>query len=317
MPHVLIAGKIHAAGLDLLRAAMDVSFDFVSEVSVESFLPYLAAADAILIRTQPLRETEIAKAPKLKIVSRHGVGYDAVDVAALNARRIPLAIVGDVNSRAVAEHTLMLMLSAARRTVAHDQASRGGEWNVRNRFETTELDGKTLLVIGFGRIGRRVADLARAFGMTVLAHDPFAKDLAGAEAVASIDTALPRADYVSLHLPSMPGGAVIGAREITLMKPSATIINAARGGLVDEAALDAALRESRLAAAALDTLADEPPKPGNPLLQNPKVTISPHSAGLTDECTARMAISAAQNILDCFAGKLDRKLVVNAEAIGL
>lgn len=317
MPHVLIAGKIHAAGLDLLRASKAVSFDFVSEVSVESFLPYLATADAILIRTQPLRETDIAKAPKLKIVSRHGVGYDAVDVAALNTRRIPLAIVGDVNSRAVAEHTLMLMLAAARRTVAHDRASRGGEWNVRNHFETTELDGKTLLVIGFGRIGRRVAELARAFGMTVLAHDPFANDFAGLEAVANISAALPRADFVSLHLPSMPGGAVIGAREIALMKPSATIINAARGGLVDEAALDAALRDGRLAAAALDTLLDEPPKPGNPLLQNPRVTISPHSAGLTDECTARMAISAAQNILDCFSGKLDRKLVVNAGAIGI
>ncbi len=153
--------------------------------------------------------------------------------------------------------------------------------------------------------------------MMVMAHDPFAKDFAGTEAVASIDAALPRADYVSLHLPSMPGGAVIGAREIALMKPSATIINAARGGLVDEAALDAALRQGRLAAAALDVLVDEPPKADNPLLKNPRVTISPHSAGLTDECTARMAISAAQNILDCFAGKLDRKLVVNAEAIGL
>lgn len=317
MPHVLIAGKIHEAGLSLLRRSAGVTFDLVNEVSVESFLPYLPDAEAIVLRTQPFRADEIALAPKLRIASRHGVGFDAVDVEALNARKIPLAVVGDVNSRAVAEHTLMLMLAAARNTVAHDRASREGNWNVRNRFETVELDGKTLLLVGYGRIGRRVGELARAFGMKVLAFDPYASDFTGAEAVADYRQALPRADFVSLHVPALPGGPVIGAAELAMMKPIAILVNAARGGLVDEIALDAALRAGRLGAAATDVFVDEPPKPDNPLLSNPKVTISPHSAGLTDECTARMAISAVQNILDCFDGKLDRRLVVNAEAIGL
>lgn len=313
MPHVLVAGKIHDDGLALLRSNGNFTFDLVNEISVESFVPFLGKAEAIILRTQPFTAAELTRAPDLKIVSRHGVGYDAVDAKALDARAIPLTIVGDVNSRAVAEHTLMLMLAAARRTVAHDHASRGGQWNVRNRFETTELDGKTLLLFGFGRIGKRVAQLAQAFGMTVLAHDPYASgfEAAGVEAVTGIDAALARADYVSLHVPALAGGAVIGAREMALMKPAATIINAARGGLVDEAALDAALREGRLAAAALDVFAEEPPKPDHPLLANPKVTISPHAAGLTDECAARMAKSSVQNIFDFFAGTLDRRLIVN------
>ena len=261
---------------------------------------------------------EIAMAPRLKIVSRHGVGYDAVDVAALNARRIPLAIVGDVNSRAVAEHTLMLMLSAARRTVAHHLAATQGNWNERNRFDALELDGKRLLILGFGRIGRRVAELARAFGMTVAAFDPFVTPgqmaAAGAEAEPDLAKALAAADYVTVHMPGGQG-AVIGAAELAHMKPDAIIINAARGGVVDELALDAALRARRLRAAALDVLVQEPPDPSHPLLSNPYVTISPHNAGLTAECAMRMSLAAAQNILDCFDGKLNPKLVVNASAI--
>ena len=181
-------------------------------------------ADALLLRTQPLTADLVAASPRLTIVSRHGVGYDAVDVQALNARTIPLAIVGDVNSRAVAEHTLMLMLSCARRVAAHDKASRNGQWNVRNRFETVELDGKILLLLGFGRIGRRVAQLAQAFGMTVHAFDPYvsadAMSALGVTSEPTIAAALPKADYVSLHLPLAPGGAVIGAAELALMKPT-------------------------------------------------------------------------------------------------
>ena len=320
MPHVLLAGPIHDDGLKLLRAAPGVTLQLVNEISTESYAPFVAEADAILIRTQPMPAAVIAAAPKLKIVSRHGVGYDAVDEKALTARGIPLAVVGDVNSRAVAEHTLMLMLAAARRTVAHDRATREGGWNIRNRFETIELDGKALLLVGFGRIGRRVAELARAFGMRVLAHDPYMSADAiaaqGATPVARLNEALAAADFVSLHVPLVAGGPVIGARELAAMKPTAILINAARGGLVDEAALDSALRSGRLGGAALDVFAREPPAMDDPLLGNPGVTLSPHAAGLTAECAARMGAVSAQNILDFFRGKLDPALVVNASAIG-
>ncbi len=319
MAHILVAGRMHQAGVELLKSASGITFKLIDEISLESYAPHVGEADAILLRTQPLTAGIVAKAPRLRIVSRHGVGYDAVDVKALNARSIPLAIVGDVNSRAVAEHTLMLMLSAARSTVAHDHAARGGHWNIRNAFETTELDGKHLLLLGLGRIGRRVAQLAQAFGMRVSAHDPFvtAETMASLNVahVARIHDALPSADYVSLHVPLSPDGPVIGQAELALMKPSAIIINAARGGLIDETALDAALRQGRLAAAGLDVLVDEPPSSAHPLLINPKVTISPHSAGLTAECAARMAIASVQNILDFFAGRLSPSLIVNAAEI--
>ncbi len=320
MAHILIAGKLHPAGLERLKQAKDVTFTLVEEVSVESYLPHMAEADAVVLRTQPMTAEVIAAAPKLKIVSRHGVGYDAVDVKALNARKIPLAVVGDVNSRAVAEHTLMLMLAVARRAAQHDAAARRGAWNVRNRFETVELDGKLLLLVGFGRIGKRVAQLADAFGMAVMAYDPFVKPevLAkhGVRPAADLVKALGQADYVSLHMPGSTAGAVIWEEEIAAMKPSAILINAARGGLVDELALDRALREGRLAGAGLDVLKVEPPAPDHPLLTNERVLISPHSAGLTAECAARMAVASVQNVLDHFAGRLDPALVVNAAAVG-
>lgn len=311
MPHILVAGKIHEAGLEVIKAAKGFTYEQVMDVTYEAYAPLMPKADAVLLRTQPLQADLVAKSPNLKIVSRHGVGYDAVDVAALNARKIALAIVGDVNSRAVAEHTLSLMLAAARRVVAHDHASRNRNWNERNKFDSVELDGKRLLIIGYGRIGRRVGELAKAFGMEIVAYDPFVP-----EAAKDLHAELARADYVTLHMPGAKG-AIIGTNELALMKPSAIIVNAARGGLVDEAALDQALRARKLYAAALDVLVEEPPKPDHPLLSNPHVTISPHNAGLTAECAKRMAVSAAQNIIDYIAGTLDAKLVVNAAAIGL
>ncbi len=311
---VLVAGKIHDAGLALMRQRSDIELDYVEAVTAEAFRPFLKTADAVLIRTQPMSASDIASAPHLKIVSRHGVGFDAVDVAALTARNIPLTIVGDVNSRAVAEHTIMLMLAAARRTVAHHVASTTGQWNERNKFDSSELDEKALLVLGFGRIGRRVAELAKAFGMKVTAFDPYVtKEQATAFGVyhaTDLNVALATTDVVSLH---MPGGksATIGAAELKLLKPSAIIVNAARGGMVDEHALDIALRERKIKAAALDVLVEEPPHSNHPLLSNPHITFSPHNAGLTAECAMRMAVSAAQNILDFLDGKLEQSLVVN------
>lgn len=317
---VLVAGKIHGAGLAVLRQRADVEIESVEAVTAEAYQPHLPLADAVLLRTQPLTAADLALAPRLRIVSRHGVGYDAVDVTALNARSIPLAIVGDVNSRAVAEHTLMLMLSASRRTVTHHIASTTGNWNERNRFDSYELDGKSLLVMGFGRIGRRVAELAKAFGMNVKAFDPYVTPdqtaALGVIHISDLMQALAQADYVSVHMPGGKG-PMLGAAELAVMKPSTIIVNAARGGIVDEVALDAALRQRKLRAAALDVLLQEPPALDHPLLSNPYITISPHNAGLTEECAMRMGIAAAQNILDCFDGRLNSKLVVNAAAIGL
>jgi D-3-phosphoglycerate dehydrogenase len=318
MVRVLVAGKVHPDGLALLKRP-DVQLDYVEEVSAASYRPYLKDAEALLIRTQPLSGEFIAEAPNLKIVSRHGVGYDAVDVKTLNSRGIPLTVVGDVNSRAVAEHAVMLMLAAARRTVLFDRKTRSGEWNYRNSLDMDELDGRSLLVVGFGRIGRRVAQIGAALGMDVSAHDRFQSDDAieeqGVRVVGELADGLREADVVSLHLPKVGDQPLIGRDELALMKRSAILINTARGGLIDEQALADALNGGLLAAAGLDVFNDEPPAADNPLLGCERAILSPHNAGLTVDCARRMAIVAAQNILDHFAGRLDTSLIVNHEDI--
>lgn len=319
MPHVLVAGRIHEAGLDLLRATPGVTLECVEEVSTEAYAPLVGRADAILIRTQPMPAAVIAEAPQLQIVSRHGVGFDAVDVGALNERGIPLAIAGDVNAVSVAEHTLMLMLAVAKRTVRHDAATRDGGWGCRNELAAVELAGRTLLLLGFGRIGRAVARRAQGFDIRVLAHDPFvdpsAIRAAGAEPAPDLEAALAAADIVSIHMPLASGAPLLGAAELARMKPTAIVINTARGGLIDERALAEALAAGRLAGAGLDVLAQEPPPADQPLLASERVVLSPHAAGLTQESAARLSLLAARNILDFFAGRLDAKLVVNVDHV--
>ena len=312
MPHLLIAGILHDSGVKLLEQA-DVTFDYVKDISEASYAPLIAKADALVIRTQPLSAATIAMAGKLQIVSRHGVGFDAVDVAALNARRIPLCIVGDVNSVSVAEQAMLLILAATKRMVrAHDAVTRGG-WEWRNRLEAGEVSGKALLILGYGRAGRHLARMAAGFGMQVAAYDP---PLAGAgwpEGVARVDdllAGLAVADVVSVHMPK-GDRPVIGVAELAVMKPSAVLVNTARGGLVDEAALLVALQGGRPAAAGLDVFEQEPPGVDNPLFALDQVVTSPHIAGLTRESAERMAVASVQNVLDFFAGRLDPALIVN------
>ena len=321
MPHVLVAGRIHDAGIDLLRRAPDITFDYVEEVSLASFAPLIGSADGLIVRTQPVSADLVAQAPRLRIVARFGVGYDAVDVKALSARGIPLAIVGDVNSRCVAEHALMLMLATARRLNRYDAGLRAGDWQRRDSLEAIELYDKTLLIVGFGRIGHHVAAMAQAFGMRILAFDPYqpAEAIAagGAQAVADLRAALPQADFVTLHAPKTDSWPLLGEAELRLMQPSAILVNTARGGAVDEAALLRALDDGRLAAAGLDVFAAEPPPSDDPLLRSDRVIVTPHSAGLTRECAARMSVAVARNVLAAFEGRLDPALVVNAGELGL
>lgn len=318
MPHLLVAGKLHPSGLALLKAAPGVSFDYVEDISEPSYQPYLAKAEAMVIRTQPMGAESIAKAPTLRLVSRHGVGYDAVNVAALNARGIPLCIVGDVNSTGVAEHAMMLILAASHRLIAADRATRAGDWKWRNGLQTHEVAGKRLLIVGFGRIGRNLARMAKGFGMEIVAYDPFLTADAwpdvGVRRTVDLAAALATADLVSLHVPRAEG-ALIGETELARMKPTAIIVNTARGGLVDELALAKALTESRIGAAGIEVFDSEPPAADHPLFGLDQVVLTPHNAALTVECAERMAIASVQNVLDFFGGKLDPNLIVNKAAL--
>lgn len=316
MPHILVAGRLHPSGIALLTATPGVTFDHVHEVSEQSYAPLIARADALILRTQPLSAPTLALAPRLRIVSRHGVGYDAVDLPALTARGIPLTIVGDVNSISVAEHAMLLLLATAKRLTRADASVRARDWSWRNRLEPSELHGKNLLILGYGRIGQHLARMARGFGMVIHAHDPFLERRGWPEGDASPAPDLPAglgwADYISVHAPKTDR-PLLGAPEFARMKPTAILINTARGGTVDESALIAALRENRLAAAGLDVFDAEPPAPDNPLLGMDQVVLTPHIAGLTAECAERMAIASVRNVLDFFAGTLDPALVVNGD----
>ncbi len=317
---ILILGRIHEAGLDILRARPGVSFEIMAQPVEPDILALAPTADAIIVRTTKLTAAAIDSAPKLKIVSRHGVGYDNVDMAALDRRRIPLTLVGNVNALSVAEHTLFMMLTLAKRGIAYDRATRNGDWKLRDTFGATELAGKTLLLLGFGRIGREVARRAQAFGMTVLAYDPYVRDAAmfaaRAQSVAKLPEAIPQADFISVHLPmTAETKGIIGAQQFAAMKKTAIVISTARGGLVDEAALAEALKSGQIRAAGLDVFVDEPPAPNDPLLKLDNLLLSPHIAGLTEECAMRMAEVSARNALAGLDGKVDPELVVNKHVL--
>jgi D-3-phosphoglycerate dehydrogenase / 2-oxoglutarate reductase len=316
MPHLLIAGKLHPAGLALLEDSGGLTFDHVEEVSEASYAPLIGKADALVIRTQPMSAATIAQASRLKIVSRHGVGYDSVDVAALNKRRIPLCVVGDVNSLSVAEHAMMLILACAKQVLRADRAVRSGPWGWRNKLEAGEISGKRLLIIGYGRSGRHLAQMAEGFRMEVRAFDPFLVERGWPEGpvapAASLADGLAWADVVSVNVPKA-GRPIIGAEEFARLKPGAIVVNTARGGVVDEAALASALADGRVAGAGLDVFDDEPPAKGHPLLAFDQVVLSPHIAGLTQQAAERMAVSSVQNVIDFFAGRIDPDLIVNRE----
>jgi len=305
----------------VLTAEPGLEIDLVPDPGAILPMDRLTRADALLIRYGTLSDEQVAAMPRLRVVSRHGVGCDNLPVQSLAARGVPVTIVGPVNAVSVAEQVLTMLLALIKRLGAYDAAVRGGHWAIRDSLAVGELSGRRLLLLGFGRIGREVARRARAFDMAVGVHDPFVTaetiTAAGCEPVADWRAALAEYDALSLHLPATPETlGMIGTAELAAMKPTAMLINAARGGLVDEAALHAALT-GRMAAggSALDCLPPEPPRPDNPLLQLANVVLSPHSAALSAEAAERMGIVAAKNVLAGLRGTLDPALVFNREAL--
>lgn len=318
MPHLLVAGKLHPSGEALLEQlkSRDFTVDYVEEVSEASYAPLIARADAMVLRTQPLSAATIARAEHLKVVSRHGVGYDAVDLGALNARGIALTIVGDVNSVSVAEHAMMQLLAGAKRALRADRAVREpGQWDWRNKLQQREISGKNLLILGYGRIGRHLARMASGFGMQVRACDPLLEKAGwpeGAVTPVSLDEGLGWADCISVHIPRSDTPA-IGAAEIAKMKPGVILANTARGGVVCEKALADALASGQVGAAGVDVFEEEPPVDGSPLFFHDAVLLSPHIAGLTAECGERMAIASIENAVNFLAGTIKPHLIVNQE----
>jgi D-3-phosphoglycerate dehydrogenase len=318
MPHVLVAGPLHPSGRALLDRAPVVTVRYLDETSEPSLAANIAGVDAVLLRTQPMSAATVALADRLRIVSRHGVGYDAVDVGALNERGIALAICGDVNSTSVAEHACMMILAASKRALRADKAVRAGPWEWRNALQSRDLRGRNFLQIGYGRIGRHIAGMMAAFGVTIRAYDPFLPaegwPQGGVAPVADLAQGMAWADIVSI---SVPGGdrPLIGRAELAAARDGVVIVNTARGGVVEESALVEALESGKVGAAGLDVFETEPLPADHPLKRYDQVILSPHIGGLTEGAAERMATGAARNILDFFAGRIDPMLIVNRERL--
>ena len=272
----------------------------------------LAEIEAILVRIGKVPGAMIAAAPKLSVIAKHGVGCDNIDQAAARARGITIAIASDANARSVAEHTLMLILGLAKALGPMDQAVRQ-DYSRRSTVRVVDVAEKRILVLGYGRIGKLVAPLCRAFGMEVLLHDlrlepggtrdGFAVAPGWAEGLAA-------ADFLTVHVPlTDQTRGMIGRQELASMKPGSFVINCARGGIVDEAALAELTASGHLGGFASDVFSEEPIQPGNPLLAENPSLLTPHSAALSEEAVQRMAYRAAQNIVDHFAGRLAPEFV--------
>ena len=302
MPRVLIADKLEASGIDLLK---NLGIEVETRLNLKG--AELAAAlrefDAAIVRSQPKVTAEALESPgKLRAIARAGAGVDNIDVPAATRKGIVVMNTPGGNSVSAAEHTVALMFSLARRVPAADATVKAGGWD-RNKFVGTQLAGKTLGVVGLGRIGREVARRARGLDMTVIALDPFvtaakAAEL-GLESAANLDELLPKVDFLTVHVPfSAETKSLIGARELGLMKKTACVLNVARGGIIDEQALADALTAGRIAGAGIDVFTAEPTAPDNPLLKAPNVVLTPHLGASTFEAQENVAVEAAQLIAD-------------------
>lgn len=317
---VAVVGPIQEEGMRLLRERPDIEAHVVQDLSPKGIAEGVAGADAISIRTLPLPREALARAQNLRVVSRYGVGCDNIDVDYLSSRKIPMAITANANHTAVSEHTMMMMLCLAKDTLAGNQAMLDGNYEWRHNGTLFDLMGKHVLILGFGRIGQRVATLCQAFGMKVYAyrHSFSASPVPGVEMLRDWRSMLPYVDYLSIHLPSTPETAgMIGEKELAAMKNTAFVINMARGGIIDEDALANALEKGVICGAGLDVFLHEPHDRTHPLFSQKRCIFSPHNAALSAECANRMASQCAQNILDALDGKLHPQLVLNGKEIGM
>lgn len=322
---IFITESFSQAGRTLLQQRDDLDLvEFPNMISAEDFEAKLrehAPVHGVALGATRFGEPELEASLDMKVVTRIGVGFDAVDVPALSRRKVPLMVAGTANSPSVAEQALFMMLMLAKRAVEMHSIVKDGKWASRLGMLPYDLYGKTVLIVGFGRIGTRTAKRCLAMEMNVLIFDPYkpAAEItaAGCEPVADLDAALPRADFVSIHCPKNPETVgMFNAARLQRMKPTAYLINTARGGIIDEPALYDALSSGRLAGAGLDVFEQEPPPSGHSLFALPNVIMAPHVAGVTREAVDRMSEQTARNILSALDGQPLRQNVINQDVLG-
>jgi D-3-phosphoglycerate dehydrogenase len=316
-PRVVILGKpISAKAMEMAAAAgVEVipSNAYLDTAELEEFFSR-HQPDGVILRLGKIHDAAMAQSPRLKIIAKHGVGYDTIDLDAANARGVTVSIATGANAISVAEHALALMLAAARGVAYLDHRMREGHWDKAD-FIGTELFGKTLGIVGMGAIGVHLAKICRGLGMDIRVFDPAPSGPADQEfaRVDSVDDLLSQCDVVSLHCPLNDHTRnMISAPQLQLMKQGAILINTARGGLVDLDALVDALDSGHVGGAGLDTFPEEPPVLAEGLRRQGRLVFSPHVGASTHEAAERVGTIAMQQVLDCLAGhEVESRFVVN------
>ena len=312
---ILVIQNIHQEGIKLLEDNSSYEFEIFDEIN-EDLKHKIVDCDAISIRTAKLPNEIISSAKKLQVISRHGVGYDNIDLKSTKEIGATLTITATANAVAVAEHVMFMLLNISKRKDMYDQSVKLGKFNDRNKLpKTIELWGKNILIAGFGRIGQALIKRCLGFEMNVYVYDPYINDekikSLGGKKVNDLKEAVKEMDAISLHMPlNDETKNIVNYDLLRSMKTNCIVVNAARGGIINEVDLDKALRENLIFGAGLDVFETEPPKSDNPLLKNDKVFLSPHTAAFTEECMIRMGKETIQNIIDFLEKKLDKSKII-------
>jgi D-3-phosphoglycerate dehydrogenase len=313
---IAVIEEIHKDGLELLKNHPDFEYELITNVSEDNLIKKLPNFDACTLRVSKLDEKILKHCKKLKVISRHGVGIDNVDLEYIGKNNISLLVTATANAVAVAEHVLSMFLLLSKSLTNYDMEVRKGNFKSNaKKIKSFELLNKNILIAGFGRIGKKLIKRCLAFDTKVHVYDPYIDEEIikehGGIKVNNIADGLEIADYVSLHMPlTAETKNLLNYSIFKKMKKNSIIVNTARGGIVNENDLEKALNENLIFGAGLDVFSNEPVEKNNPLLKNKKVILSPHSATFTDECTSRMGIETTKNIIDFFEKKIDKSMII-------
>lgn len=316
MKNILIIQPIDKSGIEILENHPDYNFEIIDGTDLEEIKKKIIECDGISIRTAKLPAEVIRGAKNLKIISRHGVGYDNIDLEAAKEKNVTISITATANAVAVAEHVMFMLLNISKRKDMYDKTVKSGRFNDRNKLpKTIELWNKNILIMGFGRIGKSLIKRCIGFEMNVYVYDPFVSkeeiESLGGKKIEDLKEGVKKMDALTLHMPlNEKTKNIINYDVLKNMKKNCIIINASRGGIINENDLNKSLNENKIFGAGLDVFDTEPPDNDNPLLKNDKTFLSPHTAAFTEECMVRMGKETIQNIIDFFDKKLEKSKIV-------
>ena len=317
MPKIAIVDKIHSDGIKLLEDNPKFQYELIEDLSKKNLMSKLPSFDAITLRRGKIDSEILEKCKNLKVISRHGVGYDNVDTKFLKKKNITLLIAATTTAVSPAEHIMFMILNISKGIGSYDKAVRDGKFDIAIHMKNNnfELKNKKILIIGFGRIGKKLIKRCLGFEMKVYAYDPFVDqktiESLGGIKVNDLYDGLKEADILSLSVPlTEKTHNMINLEKMTIMKKGAVIINISRGSVVNEKDLNEALNKGIIYGAGLDVFEKEPPDNENPLLKNKRIVLSPHAATFTNECRSSMSIETVQNVIDFFEKKLNKLMIV-------